>query len=94
MRAEINQHVALVDDGGEIVARVQLAGEFQFLMLRQAMHQRLTHAAFVSVNDDFNHGSWQLKAGRWGSEVRYSQLPASNSRLFFYFKIPHALSVA
>ena len=55
VRAEIHHHVAFGNDGAQIVAGVNLAGDFNFAKVRRAGDERLAHAAFRTGDDDFCH---------------------------------------
>lgn len=52
---EINHHVTARNDGREVVALVNLAGDFQFAMLGRAGKERLAHAAARAGDDDARH---------------------------------------
>ena len=84
VRAEINHHVAFVNDRAEVVVLVNLAGDFEFAKVFRARNQRLAHAAFRTSDDDFNHSSWEFALRR------FSHLPSS----IFAYKSPHAFIVA
>ena len=55
MRTEINHHIALADDGAQIVAGINLADDFEFAKIRRAGDERLAHAAFRAGDDDAGH---------------------------------------
>jgi hypothetical protein len=55
MQAEINDDIAPGNDGGQIVALVNLPDDLQIAETFRAGSQRLAHAAFRAGNDDFCH---------------------------------------
>jgi hypothetical protein len=55
MRTEINHHIAIDNDGAQIVAGINLPGDFDLAKMRRAGDERLTHAAFHASNNNFCH---------------------------------------
>jgi hypothetical protein len=66
--AEINHHIALTNDGGQVVAITNLGGDFQLTKLPGAGDQRLTHPAFRTNDDNLGHRTMKIFARRpWTS---------------------------
>ena len=55
VRTEINHHVALADDGAQIVAGINLPDNFERTKIRRAGDERLPHAAFYASDDYLDH---------------------------------------
>jgi len=55
VRTEIHHDVRLADARAQIVALINLAGDFEFAKVRRTGDKRPAHAAFRTGDDDFGH---------------------------------------